>query len=204
MTRSSPALDVAHLPTVAFTGRSPLWWGAVGLIAIEASMFALFIASYFFLRMRVDVWPPPGVNVPRLFLPTVNLGIMILSCIPAYLASEAAKRSDPAGMKLWLLINILLALITVAIRWQVWNSLNYTGYSNAYGSIVFIILGFHMFDYVAGILASIVIVAALLAGHAGEQVRKSVDFDSYTWYFVVAIWIPLYLVIFVSPLVPKR
>jgi cytochrome c oxidase subunit 3 len=104
---------------------------------------------------------------------------------------------------LWLLVNVLLALITVAFRWQIWRSLNYTGRSNSYGSIVWTILGFHTFDYVAGILESIGILIMLFAGYSGENIRKAIDFDSYTWYFVVAIWIPLHAVIFIWPLFPK-
>ena len=42
-----PVLDVSHLPTVAFGTRSLTWWGVMGMMAIEGTVFVLMIASYF-------------------------------------------------------------------------------------------------------------------------------------------------------------
>ena len=43
MTRR-PALDVSELPHVALGHRDPLWWGVVGLMAIESTVFATRLA----------------------------------------------------------------------------------------------------------------------------------------------------------------
>ena len=41
------------------------WWGMVWLIGTEATLFALLIASYFYLRFRNGpIWPPDGIATP--------------------------------------------------------------------------------------------------------------------------------------------
>ncbi|HEV7518004.1 MAG TPA: hypothetical protein VGR07_17025, partial [Thermoanaerobaculia bacterium] len=54
-------LDVSELPTVVFGSRAPLWWGLIGMIAIESTMFALLVVTYYYLRGNAQVWPPHGV-----------------------------------------------------------------------------------------------------------------------------------------------
>ena len=36
-------------------------WGMLILIAAEATLFACFVATYFYLRFNTPVWPPRGV-----------------------------------------------------------------------------------------------------------------------------------------------
>jgi cytochrome c oxidase subunit 1/cytochrome c oxidase subunit I+III len=71
-----PTLDVSGLPTVVFGSRSILWWATMGLAIIEGTMFAILIATYFFLRTRVGDWPP-GVLPPYLLWGTINTGIFL-------------------------------------------------------------------------------------------------------------------------------
>ena len=52
--REGAALDVAALPSFGFSHRSLMWWGTLGLIAIESTVFALAIVSYFYLRTQAD------------------------------------------------------------------------------------------------------------------------------------------------------
>ena len=56
--RSSTAtLDVSGLAPGAFGYRSILWWGTIGMIAIEGTVFVLVIMVYFFLRSHAATWP---------------------------------------------------------------------------------------------------------------------------------------------------
>ena len=56
--RERPAIDVSGLPTTAFRVRDPLWWGVVGIMCIEGTMFAIMAGSYFYLRGGAQLWPP--------------------------------------------------------------------------------------------------------------------------------------------------
>src|SRR5205814_4894368 len=76
-------LNGSGLPAYDISEQAPLWWGQLGLAVIEATMFAILIATYFYLRLSFDVWPPPGVQLP-LYLPTVALVPLLLSVIGSW------------------------------------------------------------------------------------------------------------------------
>jgi len=194
-----PVIDVSRLPTLVFGYRTPVWWAAMGFIAIEGTMFSILIASYFYLSLVVPRWPPPGAPIPGLFLPTLNVVLMIASCYPSYLASEAAKKNDSRRLGIMLVINVAIALGTFYIRILDWRAMNVRWDSGTYGSIIWTIFGLHTFDYVCGILGTIVFCVIVFTRPMGEQQRQGIEFDSWTWYFVVAIWIPLYATVYIAP-----
>src|SRR5258708_4963082 len=129
-------VDVSGLPPYHISNKAPLWWGQFMMCVIEGSLFSMLIATYFYLRLGVDVWPPPGVQLPGVTLPTLALIPFIVSCIGSYLASEAAKKADRRGMLLGMTLNLVLAIVFLIIRWIEWKSLNFTWASDAHGSIV--------------------------------------------------------------------
>lgn len=195
-----PVLDVSRLPPIAYKQRAPLWWAAWSVILIEGTMFGLLIAGYFYLRLSVDVWPPPGVSFPGVLLPTIELALFALSCVPAYYSTEAAVKLEPASrVALWLAANLILAVAALVFRIIEWRSFNFDWASSTYGSMVWMILGLHTFDVSADILLTAVLLVIALSGRMGDKQRGGVDFDSVTWYFLVAIWVPLYLVIYWAP-----
>ena len=38
------------------------WWGMVGFVATEATLFGVLIGTYLYLRVRAVHWPPPGIT----------------------------------------------------------------------------------------------------------------------------------------------
>ena len=116
-------LDVSHLPDHAISPDAPLWWGQLLTAFIEGTMFAILIAMYFYYRLSVDVWPPPGTELPRVVLPTISLFLMFVSTLGSYRASEAAKRDDSRGIIVWLLFNLILGCAALVCRGFAWASL---------------------------------------------------------------------------------
>jgi len=192
-------LDVSELPPFRISIQAPLWWGQVCLIAIEATMFSILIAAYFYTRLRVDVWPPPGDQFPNVLLPSLALIPLILSAFGSYWASEAAKKDDRRGMILGLGLNLVLAIIFFVMRIIEWHSLNFNWMADAFGSYVWAFLGLHSFDFIAGLVETIVFVVFVASGRYGERERLGIHVDSLVWYFVVAIWIPVYIVTYWGP-----
>ncbi len=192
-------LDVSHLPPYDVSNQAPLWWGQLMITFIEGTMFCILIAAYLYTRLRMDVWPPPGDQFPHTLLPTLALIPLILSCIGSYWASQSAKKNDQVGMILGLLLNIVLAGIALAMRIVEWHSLNFNWMTDIFGSYVWAFLGLHTFDYIADLVFSIVLVVILLTSRWGPKQRLGVHVDSVVWYFVVAIWIPIYIVIYWGP-----
>src|SRR5512146_853697 len=111
-------LNVADLPSVVFSHRSLIWWGTAGLMVIEGTMFAMTVASYFYLRTRSSEWPP-GLMPPRLLAGTLNLAVFLASVAPAVWVQKASERGDLKRTQLGLVIMSLVGLVNLGLR--VWE-----------------------------------------------------------------------------------
>jgi len=190
-----PGLDVSQLPAVAFSHRSLMWWGTLGVIAIEGTAFALAVMAYFYLRSHSSTWPlsaPP----PDLLWGTINTAVMLASIVPAHLAKKAAEARQVRGVRLWLCVSVAFALVFVAIRAFEFGALNVRWDSSAYGSVVWLLLGLHTAHILTDLLDTIVLTVLFFTGPLEGKRFADVTDNSFYWYFVVGAWIPIYLVIY--------
>ncbi|HJQ85580.1 MAG TPA: cytochrome c oxidase subunit 3 [Candidatus Binatia bacterium] len=197
--RSERTIDVSDLSPVAIGHHAPLWWGTAGMMAIEATMFALVVAVYLYYGTTVDDWPPTGVRPPSLTIATVNLVLLVVSCFPTYFASEASARDDPGGVANWLLLNLVCVVAFLVLRIVEWRGLAFTWDSHVYGSLVWTIFGLHTTHVVSATFETLIIVIIVLTGRFGDKQRIGVDADSVYWYFVVGAWLPFYVLLFLVP-----
>lgn len=194
-----PVLDVSELPTIGFGTRAPLWWGQFWMLSIESTIFLLLFASYFYVRLGFSAWPPPGIQAPNLFWPTVNLGLLLLSCIPMQQASKAAKRRDSKRAALLLGLAIVMCFGILGIRWQELLQFNFKWSTDIYGSFVWCLAGLHTMHMIADTMQSCVLLWIVLSGRMGEKQILGIEVDGLYWYFVVAVWVPVYLLIYIYP-----
>jgi len=68
-----------------------------------------------------------------------------------------------------------------------------------HGSIVWAILFLHTYDVVADLIVTAVLILILALGRHGKKQRSAVHVDSVLYYFLVAMWIPLYAVVYWGP-----
>lgn len=192
-------LDVSELPVGEVSSQAPLWWGQLLLAFIEASMFFILLAMYFYIRLSMDMWPPPGIQMPHLGPATLALIPLILSAGGSYLASEAAKKNDRGGMLLGLGLNLVLATLFIVLRSVAWYQWNFNWRATAYGSIMWAILYLHTIDAVADMIMTACLIVIVLLGYTGVKQRLGVHVDSILWYFIVLIWIPAYVALYWGP-----
>jgi cytochrome c oxidase subunit III len=191
-------IDVSALPGYAFGHRSIMWWGGASLMLMEGAMFALLIVAYLYLKGRAPHWPP-GYFAPVLFWGTVNTGILLASTIPNHFAKAAAERLDLRRLQLWMCVALVFGVAFVTIRVFEFRSLNVWWDSNAYGSVVWTLLGFHTLHLVTDVLDSIVLTVLLFVGPLQESHFTDASENALYWYFVVISWIPVYAVIYLAP-----
>jgi heme/copper-type cytochrome/quinol oxidase subunit 3 len=193
------ALDVGGLAPGAFGSRSLMWWGTMGLVLIESTAFALAIGAYFFLRTRMPTWPPDGVAAPDLRWGTVNSAILFASMIPNELTRRAAERIDLRGVRLWMVVGLLFGVGFNAVRVFEFRHLNVWWDHDAYGSIVWLLLGLHTTHIITDFLDTLVLAALMFRGPIEEKRFVDVEENSAYWYFVVLAWLPIYGVIYWAP-----
>ena len=192
------ALDVSAIQTYGFGHRSLQWWATASMMVIEGSVFAMVIMSYIYLKGRVPHWPPSGPG-PDLLWGTVNTVILVVSCVPAALTKKAAERFDLAGVRLWISVSLAFALAFNVLRFVEFGALNVRWDSNGYGSIVWVLLGFHTVHVLTDFLDSTVLAAIAFFGPMDERRFVDVAENSLYWYFVVITWLPIYALIYFAP-----
>jgi len=191
-------LDVSRLPNVVFGLRSITWWGIMGMMAIEGTVFALMIASYFYLHSRSVEWPPHS-NPPDLFWGTLNTAIFLVSAIPNEWYRRRARRGDKKAVQIGLIILTLFGIANVVVRYfELWH-LNTDWSIDAYGSAVWTLIGFHVVhlltDLVDTMVLTVLFFTPLVEGKRFIDAAENADY----WYFVIVTWIPIYLVIYWAP-----
>jgi cytochrome c oxidase subunit 3 len=207
MTDVPRTIDVSKLPIDALDQPSPVWWGNTLMIFIESMTVILLLAAYFYYRKNFDAWPPPKIDVsppiyntnPKLLLGTIQLVLLVLSVVPMYLTDQAARRLSRTGTIIGLAVMIVIGTIASAIRWHEFGSFYFWWNDNAYGSIVWTILGIHML-YLLSVTAELLIILAWLIAYPIEP-KHALDTTlcGGYWYWTAGTWVVIYATIYISP-----
>jgi cytochrome c oxidase subunit I+III len=191
-------LDVSDLPTVVFGHRSIIWLGTIGMMMIEATVFALVVASYFYLRTRSNGWPP-GLQPPNLLFGTANTMLFLASVFPNAWTKKRGEAGDLRGVQIGLTMMVLLGLGNLVLRWFEFRSLNSTWDANAYASVTWTLLGLHTVHLLTDWFDTVVLTVLMFSGLAEGKRFMDVSENSDYWYFVVFTWLPIYAVLYFAP-----
>jgi heme/copper-type cytochrome/quinol oxidase subunit 3 len=181
--------------------RSPAWWGMLLLIATEATLFALLLVSYFYERFEaVGPWPPDGAD-PKLLVPAVMTGLLMLSSIPAYLADSSIRRGEVERLRLYLASTLLLGAAFLALQaWEYSDELELLRpQTNAYGSLFYTITGLHGAHVIVGLLLLGWVLLWAFRGRYGAHRHLAVEISSLYWHFVHVVWLFVFLSLYLSP-----
>jgi len=195
---SRAAIDVSALPEYAFGHRSLLWWATLSMIAIESTMFALLAVSYIYLKGRVVHWPP-ATPPPALIWGTINTVILLVSAIPNELTKRAAEKLDVRGVQFWLVICMIFGAAFNVMRVLEFGALNVSWDTNAYGSLIWALLGFHTAHILTDVLDTGVLTVLMFTGPIDEHRFVDASENAMYWYFVVIVWLPIYGLIYIAP-----
>ena len=190
----------ATCPNYAFGHRSLMWWGTLGFVAIEGTVFALALVELFLPATQASQWPP-GVAPPDLLWGTLNTVILLASLLSEPVRQDAPPRTRTRrGVGLWLVVCLAFGVAFMVVRVLEFTALNVRWDTNAYGSIVWMLLGLHTTHLAdrrrrhRG--------ADRADVHCGRSTGKrfvDVSENAFYWYFVVLSWVPIYAVIYLAP-----
>jgi heme/copper-type cytochrome/quinol oxidase subunit 3 len=199
-------IDVSELPHHGFDTLDTIWWGNNLLLAIETSMFVLLIATYFYLRQNFELWPPPLAELtgplsplPDLGFGTANAVLLVLSCIPMILTDISARRGLRNGVQRGLAICLMIGLVAIVLRSFEFRAVKFYWDSNAYGSIVWFILGMHLLHLITLTCETLLMIIWSFVREFYMKHRVDITALAVYWYWVVGIWLVLYAVVYLTP-----
>ena len=193
------SMDATSAVSAAYTARQRRarasgWWGVLLLIATEAAFFGTLIASYFYLRVQVAEWPPPGIHPPTLETPLILTGVLVATTVPIFLAARFAGRGRTRAT--WL---SLAAAFVVQCGYAVGQAIlfveDYNKFhptENAYTSIYFTLVGAHAAHVVLGMALIAFLLVRLAWGLSNYRVI-AVRVIALYWFFVNLVAIPVVL-----------
>jgi cytochrome c oxidase subunit 3 len=188
---SPPPAGTASPPSAPST----LGVGVVVWLASELMFFAGLFGAYFTLRGLNDPWPPEGVKLETL---TTSLATVVLvaSSGAMHFAVVAARRGDRRASIRWLGVTALMGALFLCNLAFEYSQAEFKIDSNAYGSIFYLMTGFHGLHVVGG-LVFMGAVAVAIAGRSRAPAHETVEVCGYYWHFVDVVWVAMFATIYV-------
>jgi heme/copper-type cytochrome/quinol oxidase subunit 3 len=93
----------------------------------------------------------------------------------------------------------VLAVIMTVLRWFEFKALNVRWDSNAYGSVAWATLTSHGTLLLLETAETLAFTVLLFKGPIEQRYLAGASDNALYWYFMSGVWIPLYVVVFLSP-----
>jgi len=191
-------VEPTNLPDLdqhASSGPSALAVGVVVWLASELMFFAGLFAAYFYLRGSTNVWPPHGVELAT-GRTAIATAVLIASSGTMHLATRSASRGERSAAVRWLATTIALALIFLGNQAWEYAEVPFRISSHAYGSMFFLMTGFHGLHVIGGILFMLAVMGQVGGSTSKTPVGPAVEVCGYYWHFVDVVWVFMFATIY--------
>jgi cytochrome c oxidase subunit 3 len=197
--KQSVVLDLTKLPPHGLGTASLTWWGTLAFILIEGTGFALSIVVYLYLMSLAPHWPL-NAPLPDLLPGTALTALLIASLLPNILIARWARQQNLAKVRIGLIIMSLLGVAPLIVRIFEFPAMHISWDQNAYGSIVWVMLGLHTTHILTDLIDTLVLTCLMFSRH-GDNPRRygDVSDNAMYWNFVVATWLPMYICLYWVP-----
>jgi len=183
-------------------GRRPGWWGTVLFLLTDVAVFAAMLASYFYLRFAANSeWPPAGIEVPKLLKPAILTVLLVPSSIPLIWADLGIKKGQRGRLIAGVSLTFLMGAAFLGVQYTEYAEKlkEYGPSSNAYGSLFYLITGWHGFHVLVGLLGLAFVLAAAISGRITKHHHARVRMIALFWHTVDAVWIAIVATVYLSP-----
>jgi cytochrome c oxidase subunit III len=164
-------------------------------MTLEGTGFALASGAYLYLVWLNPQWPLAD-TAPDLSWATLLTAMLLVSIWPNQIAKRNAKREDLSRVRGDLLLMSFIAVVVLVIRGFEFSTLNVRWDQNAYGSIVWVLLGLHTAHILTDAIDTFVLTALMFTKHIHGKRFSDVEDNAIYWDFVVVSWLPLYALIY--------
>lgn len=174
---------------------SALGVGTVIWLSSELMFFSGLFAAYFTLRSANATWPPEGVELAtaRTALATV---VLVASSATMHGAVQAAERGRRRGAVRWLIVTAALATLFLANQGLEYAEATFSMSSHAYGSIFFLMTGFHGLHLIGGVLFMLAVMGVIGGRGSRAPLGEIVEVCAYYWHFVDVVWVAMFATIY--------
>ncbi len=172
--------------------------GILALILTESTFFAIFVVAYIFYLGKSLIGPfPKDVLSP----PILNTICLLSSSVTIVLAIRALRAGSIRSFALWWFITFALGLEFLTGTALEWRRLIYheglTIRTNLFGTTYYSLVGLHALHVTVGLLLILLVMVLTMCGYMNERHVERTDVLSWYWHFVDAVWVVVFLTVYV-------
>jgi cytochrome c oxidase subunit 3 len=152
-------------------------------------------------------WPTAGPYRPPEFtameawgIPAINTLLLLSSGVTVTWAHWALKKNDRRnlifGLPLTIILGATFLVLQAAEYFHAYSELNLKLSTGVFGSLFFLLTGFHGFHVTLGVTMLIVILFRSVAGHFTPDHHFGFEAVSWYWHFVDVVWLLLFVFVY--------
>lgn len=187
-------------PAPAPAPRRQLFVGTSLACAAGALLYGAMVAMFVRFRHTVLAMPEGEWKPKDSIVPEVATNIMLISFLAIYVfvqwAVYAARREHRSYVGLALGLNVLIAVAVINGQAFTWFQMNLGVRDGTYQTLFYALTGTFTVLMIIGVVFSLVTVFRYLGGRTKD--REIVTAHAIYWYFVGAVYVALWFVVYVT------
>ena len=199
--------------------RQQLSNGMLGFILFAASEVMFFgglFAAYFIARADSTQWPPEDILAAlkasgevkqsvqlelEWVLPLIATVVLVISSITMQLAVMSIQKGNRSAMIRYLMISVFLGLAFLTMQMYDYSQLSFRAGDTVFGTTFYTLTGFHGAHVAGGVIFIFVCLMRGMGGGFSARNHEAVEAASFYWHFVDVVWIALFTIIYIIPLI---
>jgi cytochrome c oxidase subunit III len=199
MADSAVDIGIAHAPVAGTLeiGKLGMWVFLAG----ETMVFGGLMGVFVLLTVSRGGWGAAGAHV-NWHLGGINTLVLFTSTLTAAFAQNAARGGDSAGAKRYLGLTALLGLLFLAIKaWEYAGDFaeGYTPLAGLFWSFYYLMTGLHVLHLLAGVAVIAGLFLWVNPATPGAWLERKLKYACLYWYFVEAVWVFLFALVYLTP-----
>lgn len=181
---------------------SNLKWGMLLFIISEVMFFFAFFWAFFHSSINPTIalgntWPPLFITVLDPWkIPFLNTLLLLTSGASVTWAHHSIIWGSKHNAIQALIFTIILAIIFTAFQIYEYNNAPFSISDSVYGSVFYLLTGFHGFHVIIGTCFLIICTIRLYLNHFTREHHLGFEFAAWYWHFVDVVWLFLFITVY--------
>ena len=171
------------------------------LIGAEVMLFMGLFGAFVLYKTASVAWPPPGQPMLPVGVTFCNTAVLLASAMTLQRGYAKLREGDIAGLRSGLVATAVMGVVFLLVQGFEWTRLVHYGLtlaSSTYGATFYTLIGLHAAHVLAAVIWLAFVLAAAMRGRYTAQSYAGVQVFSVYWYFVCALWVVLFVAVYLA------
>ena len=166
------------------------------LVSGEAMVLFGLVAAYYAVRAQSFKWPPVGLGT---YLPSMVAVTVVLAGVTIQWAIWAIRHNDQRTTLAALGLTIFFAFAVLNGQWYQLAHLKFGPAASTYGTFVYVLIGFHLVNVMAGIVVLVIALVRTVGGQFSADDHDTLTAAAIFWQFANLAGLVAFGVLFLHP-----